>query len=118
MWHTEILKWIKAKNINKLVICHLNINSLSNTFDQLKLIIKNKVDILVIIETKLGSSFPDPQFIIDGFRQPYRLDRNKHGWEVMIFISEDIPSKLISKHTLSDDVEGMFIEINLKKRNG
>ena len=36
----------------------------------------------------------------------------------MIFISEDIPSKLINKHTLSDDVEGMFIEINLKKRNG
>ena len=61
--------------------------------------IKNEVDILVITETKLDSSFPDSQFIIDGFRHPYRLDRNKHGRGVMIFVSEDIPSKLVSKHT-------------------
>ena len=50
---------LRLKNINKLVIFHLNINSPSNKFDQLKLIIKNKVDILVITETKLDSSFPD-----------------------------------------------------------
>ena len=53
--------------------------------------------------------------MIDGFRQPYRLDRNKHGGGVMTFVSEDIPSKLVSKHTLPDDIEGMFIEINLRK---
>ena len=111
----EHLNELRLKNINKLVISHLNINSLSNKFDQLKLIIKNKVDILVITETKLDSSFPDSQFIIDGFRQPYRLDRNKHGGGVMIFVSEDITSKLVSKHTLPNDIEGMFIEINLRK---
>ena len=55
----EHLNELRLKNINKLVISHLNINSLSNTFDQLKLIIKNKVDVLVITETKLDSSFPD-----------------------------------------------------------
>ena len=33
----------------------------------------------------------------------------------MIFVSEDIPSKLVSKHTLPDDIEGMFIEISLRK---
>ena len=55
----EHLNVLRLKNINKLVICHSNINSLSNSFDQLKLIIKNKVDVLVITETKLDSSFPD-----------------------------------------------------------
>ena len=50
---------LRLKNINKLVICHLNINWLSNKFDQLKLTIKNKVDLLVITETKLDSSFPE-----------------------------------------------------------
>ena len=30
----------------------------------------------------------------------------------MIFVSKDIPSKLVSKHTLPDDIEGMLIEIN------
>ena len=109
------LNELRQKNINKLVISHLNINSLSNKFDQLKLIIKNEVDILVITETKLDSSFPDSQFKIDGFRQPYRLDRNKHGGGVMILVNEDIPSKLVSKHTLPDDMENMFIEIKLRK---
>ena len=33
----------------------------------------------------------------------------------MIFVSEDIPSKLVSKYTLPDDIKGMFIEINLRK---
>ena len=55
----EHLNELRQKNINKLVICHLNINSLSNKFDQLKLIIKNEVDILVIPEIKLDSSFAD-----------------------------------------------------------
>ena len=55
----EHLNELRLKNINKLVICHLNINSLSNKFDQLQLIIKNKVDILAITETKLHSSSPD-----------------------------------------------------------
>ena len=55
----EHLNELRQKNINKLVICHLNINSLSNKFDQLKLTIKKEVDILVITETKLDSSFAD-----------------------------------------------------------
>ena len=54
------LNELRLKNINKLVICLLNINSLSNKFDQLKLIIKNKIDILAITKGKLDSSFPDP----------------------------------------------------------
>ena len=31
--------------------------------------------------------------ITDGFRQPYGLDRNKHGGGVMIFVNEDIVTK-------------------------
>ena len=111
----EHLNELTLKNINRLVIGHLNINSLSNKFDQLKLIIKNKGDILVITETKLDSSFPDSQFKIDGFRQTCRLDRNKHGGGVMIFVSENIPGKLVSKHILPDDIESMFIETKLRK---
>ena len=33
----------------------------------------------------------------------------------MIFVSEDISSKLVRKHTLPDDIEGMFNETNLRK---
>ena len=34
-----ILRNLKLKNINRLVLAHLNINSLSAKFDQLKLLI-------------------------------------------------------------------------------
>ena len=50
-----VLNELRLKNKNKLVICDLNINLLSNKFDQLKLTIKNKVDILVITKTILFS---------------------------------------------------------------
>ena len=51
-WDTvERLDILRLKNIEKLVLDHLNINSLPNNFDQLKVIIKKKIDILAITET-------------------------------------------------------------------
>ena len=34
----------------------------------------------------------------------------------MTFVSEDVPSKLVSEHTLPDDIKGMFIEVNLRRK--
>ena len=48
--------------MNTLIISNLNINSISNKFDQLKFLVQGKVDILVIMETKLDSTFPTSQF--------------------------------------------------------
>ena len=94
-----------------MATCHLNINLLSNKFNHLKIITQNKVNILVITEAKLDSSFPDSHCIIDGLRQPYRLDRNKLGGGTTIFVSEDIPGKLVSEHTLPDHIEG-YVYLN------
>ena len=93
----------------------MNINSLANKFEQLKLMIQGKVDILVITETKLDNTFLTSQFMIQGFSEPYRIDRNRYGGGVMIYIREDIPSRLLKKHNFPVDIEGMFIEINLRK---
>ena len=73
------------------------------------------MDILTIQETKLDSSFPTQQFSLDGFSAPYRLDRNREGGGVLIYVREDIPSKQLSKHTFTKNVEGLFIEVNLRK---
>ena len=66
--------------VGRIVIGTLNINSLASKFDQLEIIIRGSLDILIIQETKLDSSFPDDQFVINGYKKPYRLDRNRHGW--------------------------------------
>ena len=90
-------------------------NSISGKFDQLKALITGKIDILVITESKLDASFPNAQFIMDGYSEPYRLDRNRNGGGVLIYIREDIPSKKLTRHAFPDDIEGLFIEINLRK---
>ena len=112
---TNILKDIRIKNVNRLIIGNLNINSIPNKFDQLKAVIPGYIDILVLVETKVDVSFPESQFIIEGYSIPYRLDRNRNGGGVMIYVREDIPSKKLKKHTFPDDIEGLFIEINLRK---
>ena len=66
---------IRLKNPNRLIFAHININSFRNKFETLQQVIENNVDVLLISETKLDASFPQSQFILDGFNSPYRLDR-------------------------------------------
>ena len=55
---SDFLRILRVKNVNRLIIGNLNINSISNKFDQLKLFAQGKVDILIVTETKLDSTFP------------------------------------------------------------
>ena len=89
----NVLKIIKQQNINRLVIAHLNINSLPSKFEQLASLIKGNIDILVMSETKIDDSFPMQQFIIEGYVRPYRRDRNKEGGGVLIYVRDDLGSK-------------------------
>ena len=82
---------------NKLIIANLNINSVPGKFEQLKHIIQDKVDVLVLTDTKIDSSFSNQQFYIEGFFLPFWLDRNKHGEGIFVYIQGDIPSKALNK---------------------
>ena len=112
---STILNDLRVRNYNKVIIGNLNINSISSKFDQLKSIVQGKIDILVLTETKLDESFPTSQFFIDGYSEPYRMDRNRNGGGILIYIREDIPSKKLNRHNFPSDIEGMFLEINLRK---
>ena len=71
------------------------------------------VNILLICETKLDSSFPRARFHVHGFREPYRTDRKGKRGRILLYIRDDIPSKLMeSKMTIA----GLFVEINLRKK--
>ena len=108
-------KSIRLKDINRVIIGNLNINSLPIKFAQPQEIVLKYVDILILTETKLGDSFPTSQFMVDGFSMPYRQDRNRNGGGIMIYIRDDIPSILLTKHVFPDDVEGLFVELNFRK---
>ena len=59
----EELHDLRLQKSGGLVCAHLNINSLRNKFNLLANIVKDKINILMISETKLDSSFPKGQFI-------------------------------------------------------
>ena len=113
---SDFLQILKVKNVNRLITGNLNINSISNKFDQLKLFVQGKIDILIVTETKLDSTFPTSQFVIDGYSEPYRFDRNRNGGGVLIYIRKDMPSKLLADHKLPNDIEEIFVELNLRKK--
>ena len=88
------LKDMKLKNVNRVIIARLNINSLQNKFDFLKETVACYVDMLLITESQHNNSFPTAQFQINGFSSPYRLDGSVHGGGILLYVREDIPSKL------------------------
>ena len=65
---------------------------------------------------KLDVSFPPSQFILDGFTPPYRLDRMQHGGGIMLFIREDISSKLLNVDISISGIENVIVEINLRSK--
>ena len=66
------LKNLRLKNVNKVIIGQININSTSFKFNQLKELVLKHVDILVVYETKLDKTFPNSQFHMNSFSLPYR----------------------------------------------
>ena len=109
------LKDLRVQNVGNIIIAHLNINSIRYKFDSLVQLIDSNIDILVIGETKLDSTFPmKTSFTINGFKTPYRKDRNGDGGGVIIYVREDIPSHE-KPHVFPSNVEALVVEINLRK---
>ena len=100
---------VRRKNIDRLIFAQLNIR---NKFESLQHIIKKNINVLLISETKIDSSFPSVQLHLEGYTTPYRLDRNATGGGILLYIREDIPSKLYNTDL---SIEGFFVEIRLRK---
>ena len=56
----------RLKNPKNVTIGHLNVNSLRNKFTAVEELIKGRIDIGLISETKTDESFPNQQFKIKG----------------------------------------------------
>ena len=112
----SILNRLRIKNINNVIVAHLNVNAIANKIDFLRTLVPEFVDILILGETKLNSSHTTSQLFINGFREPFRRDRGTNdGGGLLIYVRDDIPCRLLKKHTFESDIEGMFIELNFRK---
>ena len=108
------LKVSRSQNPNRILIAHLNINSLRNKFEIFRETIRNKFHIFLIFKPKLDFFFPLNEFYINGFTIPYRLDRNQNGGGIMLYRRHDIPSKSLTEIKLDNEIENIFIGINLR----
>ena len=109
---SKVLYNIRQKHSNRLIIAQLNINSLRNKFSTLSAMTKNNIDILLLSETKIDSSFPTAQFHIDRFTI-YRCDRNENGGGLILYGRKDVPSTLLK---IDSEIEAFYIELNIRKK--
>ena len=101
---------LRLRNVNQINIGNLNASSIANKIGDLRILVQNKIDILVITGTNLYKTFTSFQFLIDGFHTPHPFDRNRNKGGILIYISKDIANKQLYKHLFSDDIEGIGID--------
>ena len=93
----------------------MNGNSLRNKIIAVEQLMRDTVDICLFSETKLDETFPNQQFKIHGHKM-YRRDRNKHGGDVLCYVNENIPWKMVNVEGVTDDCEIILIEFSIKTR--
>ena len=70
----------------------------------------------MISETKLDSSSPNAKSYMKSYSKPCRLDKNSKGGGIILYVREDIPSKLTNFSCIEDDKEYFLDELNLRKQ--
>ena len=113
----SVMKRLRLNHPQQIIIGHLNINSIRNKFDLMKTMLTHDIDILMITETKLDDSFPFSQFEIYGFSTPFRLDRNKNGGGILLFIRCYIVASKLNNYIFPNDIEAFFNETKIKVIN-
>ena len=78
--------------------------------------ITNYVDILLLSETKLNDSFPTCQFSVNGYSKPYRLDLSSNGGDILLYVRDDVPSRLLTDYKIKDNLELFLVEVNIRKK--
>ena len=110
------LENLRGKNKNRPIIAQLNINSLRNKFGFLSSQITKYVDILQLSEAKLDDSFPTAQFSLNGFCKPYKFDRSSNGGGILLYVRDDIPSRILTDYKIKDNLVLFFVEVCIRKK--
>ena len=100
------LKTLREKNMHKVAVGQININSIRNKFDHLMAAVLGNFDILLITETKIDSTFPANQFYLNGYDVHYRNDGNTNGGGILVYIRNDIRSRITECENLPSSIEG------------
>ena len=107
IWFSNLHE-LRKSNTFRVIIGHINIDSVGNKFEPLKKMIQDNIHFLLVSETKLDDTFPIGQFYIHGFATPYRFDRTLHSGGILLYIREDISSKILKFQPVQNNFESFF----------
>ena len=82
-----------------------NASSIRNKFGLLSFLIDAKVDVFLISETKTDDTFPTSQFLMSGYSNVYRLDRNDKGGGIMLFVKDNLITFPVSGFCFSEKTD-------------
>ena len=106
----------RKNNSSGAFLAHLNINSIQNKFEELKLLNdKVKAHIFFVSETKIDLSYPDDRFSLQGYRF-YRKDRAKGGGGLIAYFSTAILSKRLKLPKAYKTLEALAVECSIGRR--
>ena len=109
------LRLVRGRSKKNIIVSHLNIDSLMNTFNDLSDLFSDKlVDILFISETKLDSTFKQGQFDVPGYKH-FRKDMNAHGCVILAYFRSYLPASQRPDIALLH-IENIIIEITILGR--
>ena len=100
---------------NNVSLSYININSVRNKLGDLLAVTGNNIDVLCIAETKLNKSFPVPQFVVEGFKTPYRLDVSDTSGGLLLYVNRQLPSRRLYRCPIPADIQVIVVELNLRK---
>ena len=75
---------------NNVMVGYININSIRNKLLGLFSILQDDLDFLTLAETKLDSSFPNSQFLVKGYKPPFRLDVSDTSGGLLVYIKNGL----------------------------
>ena len=112
------LQNLRLKYPKNVIFGYININSIRNKLENFSMMIQDHIDILVIAETKLDASFPNNQFLIPGFKTPYRLDVSEKSGG-LLSLSETASFQQRLKLTICQQIYRLFrLNSILESKNG
>ena len=104
--NNSIIHQVRINKPSRTIFQQVNINSIRNKFEQLTYIVNNKINILMVSETKLDDMFPTSQFYLQGYTTPFRKDQTSKGFGILLYIREDMSFKIVK--TESDVIMKVF----------
>ena len=110
------LKNLRVKDFNKIIMGHLNINSIKNKSELLSSLAGAKIDTLMISETKLDATFPRNTFFIQVNSTVYRLDGNDKDGDILLCVKAGIIIFPSNRYSYPVGFEAFCVELNFQKK--